>query len=275
MFGGVEPSPGRRYNVRDGVARAPHDATRRRDVRLAAPKRRARRPLLRIHHGRRRVPRAGANQARDRARRDRTFRDDAGAPPPPPVAPSAHDTWTAAKAAGAAAFRSGDARLAASCFARAANLLASPATPARPSEDDDEDRRLTRLAEAHSNRSAALLRAGLPADALDAADACVSARPDWPKAHFRRGESLLALRRRDDALDAYETASRLHAEGRDDADAPPPTPSSPPAFARFAPPSTPSATSRTRRPRSARAPPPPPPPRTPPTPPPRTRASRT
>ena len=84
LFGGVEPSPGRRYNVRDGVARAPHDATRRRDVRLAAPKRRARRPLLRIHHGRRRVPRAGANQARDRARRDRTFRDDAGAPPPAP-----------------------------------------------------------------------------------------------------------------------------------------------------------------------------------------------
>jgi glyoxylase-like metal-dependent hydrolase (beta-lactamase superfamily II) len=59
----------------------------------------------------------------------------------------------------------------------------------------------------HSNLSHAQLKLGEPRLALAAADAAVAARPEWHKAHFRRGEALFAARQYADARAAYQKAA--------------------------------------------------------------------
>ena len=64
-------------------------------------------------------------------------------------------------------------------------------------------------AELHSNRSAAHSKLEEFEQALRDADACVRLRPEWGKAHGRRGHALQGLRRFDEAKQSYEAALKL------------------------------------------------------------------
>jgi tetratricopeptide (TPR) repeat protein len=72
-----------------------------------------------------------------------------------------------------------------------------------------------------SNRAAALTKLGRFDAALADADAALALRPDWAKAHFRRGAALFGARRFADAAAAYEAGLALEpdntslAQGRD------------------------------------------------------------
>ena len=175
-------------------------------------------------------------------------------------------TWTAAKA-GAAAFRSGDARPP-PVFARAANLLASPATP------PDPPRTTTRIVADATRRgaqqcSAALLR-GSPADARRCRRVRLRA--------IRQAQGAFPPRR----VSPPPSPRRRPRRVRDGV----PTPRRGPRRRRRSPRPRPrrprlrGSRRHRRRPRprgrgdrARERPPPPPPPRTPPTPPPRTRVS--
>jgi len=63
----------------------------------------------------------------------------------------------------------------------------------------------------HSNLAQALLKMNLPEEALAAAEACVGTKPDWHKAHYRKGDALFALRRFEEALAAYKASLKLSA----------------------------------------------------------------
>ena len=60
-----------------------------------------------------------------------------------------------------------------------------------------------------SNRAAALTRLGRFDAALVDAEAAVASRPDWAKAHFRRGAALFGARRFADAAAAYDAGLAL------------------------------------------------------------------
>lgn len=60
-----------------------------------------------------------------------------------------------------------------------------------------------------SNLSLVLLKSGDAHNSLDAADKCIDAKPDWHKAHYRKGDALFELRRFDDAVTAYGKAAVL------------------------------------------------------------------
>jgi tetratricopeptide (TPR) repeat protein len=51
----------------------------------------------------------------------------------------------------------------------------------------------------YSNRAACYLALGRYAEGLADADLAIKAKPDWPKAHARRGFALYHLRRYDEA----------------------------------------------------------------------------
>lgn len=53
-------------------------------------------------------------------------------------------------------------------------------------------RRIPPLTCPQANISACCLHGGLMAAALDAADAAIAAKPEWPKGHYRRGSVLAA-----------------------------------------------------------------------------------
>ena len=57
--------------------------------------------------------------------------------------------------------------------------------------------------------------AGEPHDALEAAEACVTSRPAWEKAYYRRGEAHFALRLFSDAAEDFRTALELAATAGD------------------------------------------------------------
>lgn len=61
----------------------------------------------------------------------------------------------------------------------------------------------------HSNRSAAFLRLGQLYYANEDADRAIQLRPDWAKAHFRRGEVQKAGGQFDSALLSYARALQL------------------------------------------------------------------
>lgn len=66
--------------------------------------------------------------------------------------------------------------------------------------------------EAHalwSNRSATRAGMGQFAEALADANECKAVKPDWPKAHMRRGQALKGLKRYRDAHAAFERALEL------------------------------------------------------------------
>ena len=60
-----------------------------------------------------------------------------------------------------------------------------------------------------SNRAAALTKLGRFDAALGDADAAAAARPDWAKAHFRRGSALFGARRFAEAVAAYDAGLAL------------------------------------------------------------------
>lgn len=71
--------------------------------------------------------------------------------------------------------------------------------------------------EAHalwSNRSATRAGMGRFAEALSDADECEAVKPDWPKAHMRRGQALKGLKRFRDAHAAFERALELEPSNR-------------------------------------------------------------
>ena len=109
------------------------------------------------------------------------------APPPPP----ADDKVPALKAKGNDLLKSGDLAGAVGAYreAIAACVAAHP-----------------ELAALHSNLSHALLKQGEDKESLAEAEACISAKPEWHKAHYRKGDALFALHRFEDALAAYQNA---------------------------------------------------------------------
>jgi tetratricopeptide (TPR) repeat protein len=66
------------------------------------------------------------------------------------------------------------------------------------------------------------LAAGQPHDALEAAEACVAARPAWEKAYYRRGEARFALRNFSQAAEDFRTSQELSSAGGGAAAAPDP-----------------------------------------------------
>jgi len=55
-----------------------------------------------------------------------------------------------------------------------------------------------------SNRSAAYLSKGDAVNALSDSQRCIELKKDWPKGYTRKGASLHALRRYEDAIKAYQ-----------------------------------------------------------------------
>lgn len=123
-----------------------------------------------------------------------------------PVVPAATATegWqervATAKGEGAELFRSGQFTLAAEAYARAVS-----AAPMDAGE----------LPALHSNRAAALLRAGDTAAALADARRCVELAPEWPKSHFREGCCLRQLGHFGEALGAFARGAELEPGNED------------------------------------------------------------
>ena len=103
----------------------------------------------------------------------------AGEAAAPPSTPALRD---ALKAEGNGHVARGDWRSAIGCYRRALSMTFGE-------EEEEEDPVV--LAALWSNLSLALLRAGEAAEAIAAADASISVRPDWTKGHYRRGVALL------------------------------------------------------------------------------------
>jgi len=103
----------------------------------------------------------------------------AGEAAPPPSTPALRD---ALKAEGNGHVARGDWRSAIGCYRRALSMTFG---------EEEEEADPVVLAALWSNLSLALLRAGEAAEAIAAADASISVRPDWTKGHYRRGVALL------------------------------------------------------------------------------------
>ena len=71
------------------------------------------------------------------------------------------------------------------------------------------------LASVWSNLALALLKQGSAAESVVAADKCIAAKPEWHKAHYRRGDALFHLRRYTEARGAYARAQELAADDRE------------------------------------------------------------
>ncbi|XP_026452982.1 STI1-like protein isoform X2 [Papaver somniferum] len=66
-----------------------------------------------------------------------------------------------------------------------------------------------------SNRSLCFVYLNKGNSALKDATQCVLARPDWPKAHYRKGVALKLLNRLDDAADAFLDCLKLDPENKE------------------------------------------------------------
>ncbi|KAI3857140.1 hypothetical protein MKW98_010554 [Papaver atlanticum] len=66
-----------------------------------------------------------------------------------------------------------------------------------------------------SNRSLCFVYLNKGNSALKDATQCVLARPDWPKAHYRKGVALKLLNRLDDAADAFLDGLKLDPENKE------------------------------------------------------------
>lgn len=71
------------------------------------------------------------------------------------------------------------------------------------------------LASVWSNLALALFKQGSAAESVAAADKCIAAKPEWHKAHYRRGDALFYLRRYTEARDSYARAQELAADDRE------------------------------------------------------------
>lgn len=101
----------------------------------------------------------------------------------------------ALKAAGNDAVQKGN-------YAAAVDLYAQALATADVGKADE-------IAALHSNCSFAYLKLGQLSQALEEANKCVAATPDWSKGHFRCAEAYFALRDYASAAKAYERASTL------------------------------------------------------------------
>ena len=57
----------------------------------------------------------------------------------------------------------------------------------------------------YSNRSAAFLKLGKVAKAIEDADECIVLKPDWEKGYFRKGQALETKGDFSSAFDTYDT----------------------------------------------------------------------
>ena len=112
--------------------------------------------------------------------------------------PSSGDSaLLAAKEKGSAQLKANDLSAAAASYREALALCTGPELTEK------------HAAALHSNLAMVLLKMGDAPASLEAADACVGVKPDWHKAHYRKGEALFALKRHTDAAAAYEAAQKL------------------------------------------------------------------
>ena len=81
------------------------------------------------------------------------------------------------------------------------------AVPARPQAAGSDASSKPELAPIYSNRSASFLKLNKVSQALADAEACVALRPDWEKAHFRRGVALEEKGDDAGAVAAFEAAA--------------------------------------------------------------------
>lgn len=103
----------------------------------------------------------------------------------------------ALKAKGNDAFKRGEFSAAALAYKRA--IEAAEAAGEAPRD----------TASLHSNLSCSLLKLGHAQESLEEAHRCTEMRPDWNKGWFRTGESLFALRRYEEAEEAYRKSLEL------------------------------------------------------------------
>ncbi|XP_064602093.1 stress-induced-phosphoprotein 1-like [Liolophura sinensis] len=66
----------------------------------------------------------------------------------------------------------------------------------------------------YSNRSAAYAKAGKYLEALDDAERCIEAKPDWAKGFSRKGSALFGLNRYEEAVLAYQATLDLEPNNR-------------------------------------------------------------
>ena len=87
------------------------------------------------------------------------------------------------------------------------------AVPARPQAAGSDASSKPELAPIYSNRSASFLKLNKVSQALADAEACVALRPDWEKAHFRRGVALEEKGDDAGAVAAFEAAATVTGAG--------------------------------------------------------------
>jgi hypothetical protein len=80
------------------------------------------------------------------------------------------------------------------------------------------------MSKLESNRSLILRTLGSAEAALDAANNAVANNPEWPKAHARRAQALVALQRRPHAAASYWKAAEFAQRARDEGDSSAPDP---------------------------------------------------
>jgi len=80
------------------------------------------------------------------------------------------------------------------------------------------------MSKLESNRSLILRTLGSAEAALDAASNAVANNPEWPKAHARRAQALVALQRRPQAAASYWKAAEFAQRARDEGDSSAPDP---------------------------------------------------
>lgn len=104
------------------------------------------------------------------------------------------------KAAGNEAVRQGNYSSAVDLYTQAINSI--------------DEKKVDDIAALHSNCSFAHLKLGQLSEALDEANKCVAAKPDWSKGYFRCAEAYFALRDYASAEKSYEKALALSPEDR-------------------------------------------------------------
>ncbi|RNC60228.1 stress-inducible protein STI1-like [Trypanosoma cruzi] len=70
----------------------------------------------------------------------------------------------------------------------------------------------------YSNRAACWQNMGNAANALKDAESCILLKPSWLKGYYRKGSALESMQRYDEALEAFQRASKLEPESEEISD---------------------------------------------------------